>query len=51
MKTCSAFPLLAGIVSSLHVPVTAMYHAAVQNYGHGRNDYDDYYDEYDSYDR
>ena len=31
--------------------MTAFYNAAVQNYGHGRNDYDDYYDDYESYDR
>ena len=47
----SAFPLLAGILSNLHVPAIAFYKAMEQNYGHGRNDYDDYYDEYDSYDR
>lgn len=46
-----SFPLLAGILSSLHVPMTAFYNAAVQNYGHGRNDYDEYYDDYESYDR
>ena len=31
--------------------MTAFYNAAVQNYGHGRNDYDEYYDDYESYDR
>jgi len=46
-----SFPLLAGIVSNLHVPAIAFYKAMEQNYGHGRNDYDDYYEEYDSYDR
>ena len=49
---CLAFPLLAGIISNLHVPMQAFYNAAVTNYGHGRNDYDDdYYEDYDSYDR
>ena len=51
MYISSAFPLLAGVLSSLYVPMTAFYKAVESNYHHGRND--DYYDDYDydSYDR
>ena len=39
-------------MSNLHVPMKAFVSAAVDNYGHGRNDYDDdYYEDYDGYDR